>query len=142
MGSIPHSTSWQVFKYAYGPYLDGIFTQSNFGVVTKLGMWLMPKAAGHNTVMVTCEDDDQFGAAVEAIRPLCINGTIPNVGVIANANIGVTALKCRDQIFTGQGAVPLPLILNEVRQIGLGAWNAFFTLRDREADCTELGDRH
>ena len=132
MGSIPHSTSWQVFKYGYGPYLDGIFTQSNFGVVTKLGMWLMPKPAGHNTIMVTYEDDDQFGAAVEAIRPLRINGTIPNVGVIANANIVVTALKRRDQILTGRGAVPLALILNEVRQIGLGAWNVFFTLYGTE----------
>lgn len=26
----------------FGPYPDGIFTQSNFGIVTKMGFWLMP----------------------------------------------------------------------------------------------------
>ena len=42
MGSVKNATAWQAFKWGYGPYLDGIFTQSNFGVVTKLGFWLMP----------------------------------------------------------------------------------------------------
>jgi 4-cresol dehydrogenase (hydroxylating) len=26
MGSLPNSNTWQVFKWGYGPYLDGIFT--------------------------------------------------------------------------------------------------------------------
>ena len=43
MGSIPNSTTWQAFKWGYGPYVDGLFTQSNFGICTKMGMWLMPK---------------------------------------------------------------------------------------------------
>ncbi len=42
MGSLPNSNTWQVFKWGYGPYLDGIFTQSNYGIVTKFGFWLMP----------------------------------------------------------------------------------------------------
>ena len=31
------------FKYGIGPFIDGLFTQSNFGIVTKLGIWLMPE---------------------------------------------------------------------------------------------------
>src|SRR5690606_9557886 len=42
MGSLPKSNTWQVFKWGYGPYLDGIFTQSNYGIVTKFGFWLQP----------------------------------------------------------------------------------------------------
>jgi 4-cresol dehydrogenase (hydroxylating) flavoprotein subunit len=42
MGGISNANTWQVFKWGYGPYLDGIFTQSNYGIVTKLGFWLMP----------------------------------------------------------------------------------------------------
>ena len=42
MGSMPGSNTWQVFRWGYGPTLDGIFTQSNYGIVTKMGMWLMP----------------------------------------------------------------------------------------------------
>ena len=43
MGALPGSRTWQQFKYGYGPYLDGMFSQSNFGVVTKMGVWLMPE---------------------------------------------------------------------------------------------------
>ncbi|ENT7183939.1 hypothetical protein ACE66B_001161 [Campylobacter coli] len=27
----------------YGSYVDGLFSQSNFGIVTKMGFWMMPK---------------------------------------------------------------------------------------------------
>jgi len=43
MGALPGSRTWQQYKYGFGPYIDGIFSQSNFGVVTKMGVWLMPE---------------------------------------------------------------------------------------------------
>lgn len=42
MGALPGSKTWQQYKYGFGPYVDGLFSQSNFGVVTKMGIWLMP----------------------------------------------------------------------------------------------------
>lgn len=30
------------YKWNIGPYLEGLFTQSNFGIVSKAGIWLMP----------------------------------------------------------------------------------------------------
>src|SRR6185436_15391367 len=47
MGAMPGNNTWQLFKYGYGPYLDGMFSQSNFGVVTKMGAWLMPEPPGY-----------------------------------------------------------------------------------------------
>jgi 4-cresol dehydrogenase (hydroxylating) len=43
MGAMPGAISWQHYKYAVGPSLDGLFLQSNFGIVTKMGFWLMPE---------------------------------------------------------------------------------------------------
>ena len=43
MGALPDARTWQQYKYGYGPYLDGMFSQSNYGVVTKMGIWLMPE---------------------------------------------------------------------------------------------------
>ena len=42
MGAAPKSNTWQDYRYGTGPYVDGIFSQSNFGVVTKMGFWLNP----------------------------------------------------------------------------------------------------
>ncbi|MBA1200423.1 FAD-binding oxidoreductase [Pseudomonas capeferrum] len=43
MGAMPGSDTWQMYKTGFGPWIDGIFSQSNFGVVTKMGFWLMPE---------------------------------------------------------------------------------------------------
>ena len=42
MGAMPNSAVWHQYKYGFGPYLDGIFTQSNYGIVTRMGVFLMP----------------------------------------------------------------------------------------------------
>jgi 4-cresol dehydrogenase (hydroxylating) len=43
MGAMPGNKSWQAYKYGFGPYVDGLFSQGNFGIVTKLGIHLMPR---------------------------------------------------------------------------------------------------
>ncbi|WP_193075986.1 FAD-binding oxidoreductase [Pseudomonas sp. FME51] len=43
MGALPGSETWQMYKTGFGPWVDGIFSQSNFGIVTKMGFWLMPE---------------------------------------------------------------------------------------------------
>jgi FAD/FMN-containing dehydrogenase len=43
MGALPGSKTWQQYRYGFGPYVDGMFSQSNFGVVTKMGFWLLPE---------------------------------------------------------------------------------------------------
>ena len=43
MGALPNADSWQDYKMGLGPWIDGLFAQSNFGIVTKMGFWLMPR---------------------------------------------------------------------------------------------------
>jgi (+)-pinoresinol hydroxylase len=43
MGAMPNAQTWQQYKSGFGPWVDGLFSQSNFGVVTKMGFWLMPE---------------------------------------------------------------------------------------------------
>ncbi len=49
MGAVPNSDSWQDFRYGAGPTIDYLFAQSNFGIVTKMGFWLMPMPEAHFT---------------------------------------------------------------------------------------------
>jgi len=43
MASVPGSKTWAENKYGYGAYVDGLFAQANFGIVTKMGFWMMPE---------------------------------------------------------------------------------------------------
>lgn len=35
-----HNRAWQLFNYGFGPYNNGIFTQSSLGIVVKIGIWV------------------------------------------------------------------------------------------------------
>src|SRR5665213_753187 len=43
MGAMTGNRTWQTYKKGFGPSADGLFMQSNFGIVTKMGMWLLPR---------------------------------------------------------------------------------------------------
>jgi 4-cresol dehydrogenase (hydroxylating) len=58
MGAIPNSRTWQQYKYGFGPYVDGIFTQSNYGIVTKMGLWLYPMPETRITGIVSVPKHD------------------------------------------------------------------------------------
>ncbi|MER6560586.1 hypothetical protein ABT300_23215 [Streptomyces sp. NPDC001027] len=36
------SKAWHVHRRAFGPSVSDLFMQSNFGIVTQMGVWLMP----------------------------------------------------------------------------------------------------
>ena len=38
-GHYPEAKAKNLYPYGVGPYLDGVFTQSNFGIVTKMTLW-------------------------------------------------------------------------------------------------------
>lgn len=53
MGAMPGADTWAEYPYGYGPTVDGLFAQSNFGVVTKMGFWLMPAPEAYATGTVS-----------------------------------------------------------------------------------------
>ena len=59
MGAMPGAKTWQMYKSGFGPWVDGLFSQSNFGIVTKMGFWLMPEPEAYlkATVLVPRHDD-------------------------------------------------------------------------------------
>jgi (+)-pinoresinol hydroxylase len=53
MGAIPNAQTWQQYKSGCGPWIDGIFSQSNYGIVTKMGFWLMPQPEAYQRCTVS-----------------------------------------------------------------------------------------
>jgi (+)-pinoresinol hydroxylase len=77
MGALPNSRTWQEFKSGYGPWIDGIFSQSNFGVVTKMGLWLMPEPEAYFTGTVLAPKHDDLISLIEILN-LLENSRITN----------------------------------------------------------------
>jgi 4-cresol dehydrogenase (hydroxylating) len=128
MGSVKNSTTWQAFKWGYGPYVDGIFTQSNFGVVTKLGFWLMPKPPAFKPFMVRHGEMADVAKIVEAMRPFRMNNLIPNVVLMMGAAYQLAMFHHREEIWDKPESVPDTVIRDFAKTKGLGMWNTYFAL--------------
>ena len=70
MGALPNSKSWQHNRWGFGPWVDGLFRQSNFGVVTKMGFHLMPRPEVLMTSIVTSARDADIVPILDVLNLL------------------------------------------------------------------------
>lgn len=66
MGAMENSEVWHQYKYGFGPIVDGLFSQSNFGIVTRMGLWLMPSPEGYRDGRVSVAQHDDLVPFMEA----------------------------------------------------------------------------
>jgi 4-cresol dehydrogenase (hydroxylating) len=93
MGSVPGDKAWQVFKWGYGPTLDGMFTQANYGICTKMGFWLMPKPPVYKPFEIKFEQEADIADIVEMISPLAHCPGHPQLGGYCQYSVGSRYLQ-------------------------------------------------
>ena len=76
MGALPDSKLWQQTKYGAGPLIDGMFSQSNFGIVTKMGFWLMPEPEASMSGRVTFRHHDDVIPLVKILSRLMYSNLV------------------------------------------------------------------
>lgn len=82
MGALPNAETWQQYRWGYGPWLDGLFAQSNFGVVTKMGFWLYPAPEAFRSGSVQVMNYNDVHELVRVTAKMMYSG-------ILNTNAGV-----------------------------------------------------
>ena len=126
------------YRWGVGPAIDGLFSQSNLGVVTRMTIWLMPAPEYFQAYYFRCESDDGLPALVEALRPLRMNGTIRSSSHIANDYKVLQAVEQYPWSVTG-GKTPLtPEYMPGIRrEMKIGAWNGSGALYGTRAQVRE-----
>jgi 4-cresol dehydrogenase (hydroxylating) len=128
MGAQEGSTAWPLYKGGYGPSVEGLFFQSNLGIVTKMGVWLMPRPETFVVCMITTPSDDDLGPLVETLRPLLLDGTVQSNVVIGNAPVVASMVTPRSTWWDGPGLLPEDAVDRITGAMGIGRWNARFAL--------------
>lgn len=128
MGSIKGSTAWQAFKWGYGPYVDGLFTQSNFGIVTKMGMWLMPRPPVYKPFMIRHDNMADVPRIIEAMRPLRVSNLVANCNLMMSASYQLAMFKRRSEIVPDGRPLDDASLKKAAKANGLGMWNTYFAL--------------
>ena len=76
MGALPNARTWAEYHYGAGPYVDGLFSQSNLGVVTKMGFRLMPAPEAYMNATVVVPRRSDIVALIEGGNLLEHSGVI------------------------------------------------------------------
>jgi 4-cresol dehydrogenase (hydroxylating) len=72
-GGPENSCTANVHKWGTGPYVDGLFGQANFGIVTKAGIWLMPEPEAFVMFMLDLKEEKYLPEVVDTLRRLSLN---------------------------------------------------------------------
>jgi len=76
---------WNLYKWGVGPYLDGLFVQSNLGIVVKAGIWLMPEPEAFDFLAFEYTKSlDRFPEMIDDLRKLVSAGVLKSRPHLAN----------------------------------------------------------
>jgi 4-cresol dehydrogenase (hydroxylating) len=134
----PDARAAALHRSGVGPILDGLFSQSNLGIVTRMSIWLMPAPEYFQAYYFRVETNEGLGAALDALRPLRLAGTIRSASHIANDYKVLSALQQYPWEETG-GETPLQgQHLAKLRtELKIGAWNGSGALYGTKAQVKE-----
>lgn len=81
---LPAAQGANVYRWGLGPSLDGLFSQSNLGIVTGMTIWLMPAPSCFQGFFFQSDREEGLQEIVEALRPLRLDGTLRSAVHIGN----------------------------------------------------------
>jgi 4-cresol dehydrogenase (hydroxylating) len=128
MGAMEGNKAWHVYKRGLGPTPDQLFMQSNFGIVTKMGVWLMPYPEVYMPLWLRLRHDDDLGPAIDTLRELMLDDTIRMVPQLL-----ASVLSERTQWWEGEGPIPDAEIDRMAKELDIGRWTMRFALYGDEA---------
>jgi 4-cresol dehydrogenase (hydroxylating) len=115
--------NWHVTKYSFGPALDGLFTQSNYGIVTRSGIWLTRRPKHIRLFFFAFPEDEDLGEIVDLIRPLKGGN---QVATLIRATNDLYLLSSQERHPRSDIQNCTPLSRDERRQLqkayGVGSW--------------------
>lgn len=141
MGAMADSPTWNMHPYGFGPGWDQMFVQSNFGVVTKVGMWLMPKPEVIVSLDMELDQADDLGWAIDTLAPMRRSGLLQQSPSIGNWLRAAAVLTNRTDWYDGEGALPDSVIDAIRAQFGLGWWSVNLRFYGYEEIATAMAEK-
>jgi 4-cresol dehydrogenase (hydroxylating) flavoprotein subunit len=122
-GAIPSSAAWHTYKRSLGPNLEPLFVQSNFGIVTRMGIWLTRRPESFAPLLLAIDEESDFEAAVDTVRELRLAGHLEGMPALYSTLRACHML--RDAPVSGQERAFTDPELREIgTRAGVGAWAA------------------
>lgn len=139
-GAWPGARTAALDRWGPGPSLEGLFSQTGFGIVTKLTVALMPKPEGANSAFLDIHDKETLARVIDAMRRLQLEGTVRSapwfgnvyrlLGVVMRFPWSTTAPPLRPEQAHALG-----------RQAGIPPWTGTFAIYGTDRQLAAARDR-
>ena len=123
MGAMAGSPTWQLYRNGYGPGWDTMFCQSNFGIVTKLGLWLMPEPEAVAGYDYEFDQSGDLGWAIDTLMPLRRDGLIQQAPSIGNWLRSAAVMTTREQWTKDKGPLDDKVVSAIRDKFKIGWWS-------------------
>jgi 4-cresol dehydrogenase (hydroxylating) len=132
MGAMPGNRAWHVYKKGLGPSPDQLFMQSNYGIVTKMGVWLMPFPEVYMPLWLRVWNEEDLGPVIDTLRVLMLDGTIQMVPQVMNAMLLGAVFSKRTDWWQEETPIPDDVVGKMARELEVGRWLMRFALYEDE----------
>ena len=120
----------RLFKWGIGPYMTGLFTQSGFGIVTRMSIVLARRPECVKVCLFSLKDDALLEPAVLRIRSIMgrLQGTVGAINLMnRHRMLSMSAPYPTEQIGP-DGLIPADVVAAMGRQYQIYPWTGFGTL--------------
>jgi FAD/FMN-containing dehydrogenase len=120
----------RLFRWGIGPYSTGLFTQSNFGIVTRVSIQLARRPDSVCALLFSLKDDSLLESAVERVRTILqrLPGVVGGINLMNQHRVlAMTAPFPADQL-DEDGLIPQSVLYQMGRDYQVFPWTGFGTL--------------
>jgi len=133
MGAMKDSPTWNLYRYGFGPSWEQMLVQSNYGVVTKAGVWLMPAPESMVGLDLELDKPEDLGWAVDLIAGLRRDGLLVQSPSLGSWLRGAATLTTRKEWYDKPDALPDDVIAAIRKRFNIGWWSVSLRLYGYEA---------
>ena len=124
-GSSPHHPvkTWHTHKWGLGPYIEGLFTQANFGIVTRAGIWLLPEPEAYNSYIFELANFENLGPVIDRFRTLALQGIVSSKLHLVSDFVSLTILTQKMKETLAPGHIKKEELEKLRRKFGFALWS-------------------
>jgi 4-cresol dehydrogenase (hydroxylating) len=121
-GALAGAKTRYLNKSGFGPMLEGLFSQSNYGIVTSAAIWLMPRPPAIRAWAFSFPDDHDLAAIIDIARGLKQTNYVPTLIKVTSGAYGFATEATYPDYTPGGGALDDVARHGLERWYGTGAW--------------------
>lgn len=109
-------------RHSAGPAMEGLFQQSNLGVVTRVTLWLEPAPRLRQRAVLLMRSEDEFARAVDTLRPLLQRSGAPHVEIVNDYRVLSQSGQFPYTEHDGLAALPREYVREKLRHLEGAQW--------------------